>query len=134
MAKKYSKKFLQQLLADVLQPLGLCLAYGRVESSFQKLIHNVHDFRHKWFIRSASNGGVVRGYYASVKYAYVARTKIEDLVVDICKNVEEFQVPIVDNVHFPYKVSYVDNPYFGMPFEELCIRRDLLVEDKSGKA
>ena len=132
--KKFNKKFMQRLLDDVLQPLGLCTAYGRVESSFQKLIHNVHDFRRKWFIRSSLNGGVVKGYYAGVKYAYVARTKIEDLVVDICKNVEEFQAPLVDNVHLPFDVLYVKNPYFGMPFEELCITRDLLVEERDRKA
>lgn len=129
--KTFSKKFMQQLLNDVLQPLGLCTAYGRVESSFQ---HFICNFRQMWFIKSIGNGGVVKGFYEGLECMYTTRAKIEDLVDDICSRIEEFQAPIVDNAHLPYSVLHIKNPYFGMPFEGLCITRDLLVEERDRKA
>ena len=121
--QKLDTAFLEKLMNDLLRPLGLCLCYGKVKSDFQTVWCKTES----WFFKAIENGGICKCATDDKIWIYVIHDKIEDMLHEIQNEIEYFGSPIQSREP-SYFLNYIKNPYIGMTLEELCIKRDLLVD------
>ena len=107
--------FDQNTIDYLLEPLGLCLGNGEVESFAQSLR------RQGWFIKSKKNGGICKVWMDDGPWMYLVCRKSRH-IGEFLKSIEMMQVPESERM---FARDLLKNPYFGMSLEKMMIMRDL---------